>query len=151
MTERFEKFSFTISEISRYWHKLAADEMEKLGLKGTHSVYLMALIRYPDGLTAPKLCEICSKNKSDVSRMMAIMENKGYVVKQGVNQKFYGGVFKLTDSGKEIAEHLSNRVALAVELAGKDLNDESRDIFYKALESIATNLRSLSEKGLPET
>ena len=72
--ERFERFSFAISEISRYWHKLTAEEMEKYGLKGTHSVYLLTMYRYPDGITATQLCELCSKDKSDVSRMMSIME-----------------------------------------------------------------------------
>lgn len=150
MIERFERFSFAISEISRYWHKLATDEMEKHGLKGTHSVYLITMVKYPDGITAPKLCELCSKDKSDVSRMMAIMEEKGFVKKEGIYQNCYRGVFKLTERGKQAAYHLKGRVALAVELAGKDLSNEEREIFYKALESISGNLRILSKEGLPE-
>jgi len=150
MIERFQKFSFAISEISRHWHKSANDEMEKIGLKANHSVYLMALHHYKDGLTAPELCRVCSKDKSDVSRMMAIMENKGFAVKEGVNQNLYRGVFKLTNSGKEAAIKLENRVALAVELAGKDLTDENRTIFYDALDIIALNLRTLNENGLPQ-
>lgn len=150
MIDRFERFSYAISEVSRHWHKLAADEMEKLGLKGTHSVYLMALHRFPSGLTAPKICEVCSKDKSDVSRMMAIMEEKGFVVKEGINQNLYRGVFKLTEEGKRAAEQLKSRIGLAVELAGKDLSEENRTVFYESLESITRNLRNLSENGLPE-
>ena len=33
MVDRFERFSFAISEISRCWHKIAAEEMEAYGLK----------------------------------------------------------------------------------------------------------------------
>ena len=33
MVERFERFSLAIFEISRYWHKLAAEEMSAYGLK----------------------------------------------------------------------------------------------------------------------
>lgn len=150
MIERFERFSFAISEISRYWHKLATDEMEKLGLKGTHSVYLITMLKFPDGITAPKLCELCSKDKSDVSRMMAIMEQNGFVKKEGVHQNCYRGVFKLTEKGKNAANNLKNRVDLAVELAGKDLSNEEREIFYRSLESISGNLRILSKEGLPE-
>jgi len=150
MIERFERFSFSISEISRYWHKLSADEMEKYGLKGPHSVYLMALRRYPDGLTSPKLCELCGKDKSDVSRMMNIMEKKGLVKKEGVHQNLYGGVFKLTEEGKMAALQVSKRASLAVEIAGKDLSDENRSAFYEALESIASNLRELSKEGIPD-
>jgi hypothetical protein len=38
----------------------------------------------------------------------------------------------------------------AVIIAGKDLDDESRKIFYSALDSIAANLHKLSKEGLPE-
>lgn len=150
MVERFERFSFAISEISRYWHKLATEEMEKHGLKGTHSVYLITMLKFPDGITAPKLSELCSKDKSDVSRMMAIMEERGFVKKEGVHQNCYRGVFKLTEKGIKAADQLKSRVALAVELAGRDLSIEEREVFYKSLESISGNLRVLSKEGLPE-
>jgi len=45
MVERFEKFSFEIFEATRYWHKLASEEMAKYGLKGPHSTYLMTLYK----------------------------------------------------------------------------------------------------------
>lgn len=150
MVKRFERFSFAISEISKHWHKLTADEMEKCGLKGTHSVYLLTMLSYPEGVTATQMCELCGRDKSDVSRMMSIMEKKGLVTKEGIHQNLYRGVFKLTKEGKEAAEHVRRRVSLAVELAGKDLDDEKRAIFYEALESIASNLRELSKEGLPE-
>lgn len=150
MVERFERFSLAVSEISRHWHKLTAEEMEKYGLKGTHSVYLLTMARFPDGITAPQICELCGKDKSDVSRMMSIMEKKGLVTKEGIHQNLYGGVFKLTDEGKDAAEQVKKRASLAVELAGKDLTDESRKVFYNALESIAANLREISKVGLPK-
>lgn len=150
MTDRFERFSFALSEISRYWHKLTTDEMEKHGLKGTHSVYLMAMSRYPEGITAPKLCELCGKDKSDVSRMMSIMEKKGLVTKEGIHQNCYRGVFKLTETGREAADFVKKRANLAVSIAGKDLTDESRTVFYEAMESIAANLKELCEAGLPD-
>ena len=149
MVDRFERFSFALSEISRHWHKLATEEMEKYGLKGPHSVYLLTMNRYPEGITAPNLCALCGKDKSDVSRMMSILEKKGLVTKEGIHQKLYGGVYKLTDNGKAAAEHVSRRASIAVEIAGKDLTDEKREIFYEALESITLNLRELSKEGLP--
>lgn len=149
MIERFERFSLAISEISKYWHKLTAEEMEKYGLKGPHSVYLLTMSRYPDGLTAPKLCELCGKDKADVSRMMSIMEKKGLITKEGIYQNLYRGVFKLTEEGKEAAEFVRRRAALAVELAGKDMSEETRNIFYAALESIVNNLKALSQDGIP--
>ena len=77
MISRFERFSFVISEISRHWHHIASDEMEKHGLKGHHALYLITMKRYPDGITATQLADICSKDKSDVSRAMSLMVKKG--------------------------------------------------------------------------
>ena len=150
MIDRFEKFSLAISEISKNWHKLTAEEMEKCGLKGPHSVYILTMYRYPEGLTATQLCELCGKDKADVSRMIAILEKGGFVTKEGVHQKLYRGVFKLTDEGKKVAEYVRQRASLAVEIAGRDLSVEKRAIFYEALESITLNLRELSKEGLPE-
>ena len=148
MIERFELFSFMISEISHHWHKIASAEMEKYGLKSAHSIYLIAMHRFPEGITAPKLCELCGKDKADVSRMMSIMEKKGLVIKEGNTN--YRGTFKLTDTGKEAAEKVSKRAKIAVSLAGKDLTEENRAILYTSLESISQNFKELSENGLPE-
>ncbi len=150
MVERFERFSYAISEISRYWHKITGDEMEKYGLKGSHSVYLLTMSRYPEGVTAPKICEECGKDKADVSRMMAIMEKNGLVRKEGIHQNLYRGVFILTDKGRQAADFVRRRAALAVEIAGRELTDSDRAIFYRSLESIALNLKNLSVNGLPE-
>ncbi len=149
MYRRFERFSFAISDISRHWHKIASAEMEKYGLKGTHSVYLLALAAHGEGLSAPQICEICGKDKSDVSRMMKVMEDSGTVTKDGGFQNRYGGVFRLTEKGSDIAQSIRARANKAVELAGADLSEEQREIFYDALESISAKLRQLSRDGLP--
>lgn len=150
MVERFEKFSFAMSEISKYWHKIAGEEMAKYGLKGPHATYLLTISHYEDGITAPQICELCGKDKADVSRMTSIMEKKGLVTRESVHQNMYRGVIKLTEEGKKATQHVRQRASLAVELAGKDLTDENRVIFYEALESIVMNLREISKEGLPK-
>ena len=45
MIARFEKFSYAISELSRCWHKIAADEMKQYDLKGPYAVYFTTLYR----------------------------------------------------------------------------------------------------------
>ena len=150
MLDRFEKFSLAISEISRYWHKLAAEELSKYGLKGSHATYLTVMYKYPEGLTVPQLCEVCGRDKSDASRMISILEEKGLVKKQVVGGSLYRGKLQLTDEGKIAAEQVCRRASRAVELAGKDLGESERDIFYRALESITANLRELCKEGIPE-
>lgn len=149
MVDRFERFTLSIFEITRYWHKISSDEMEKYGLKGPHCTYLAAMRRYPDGITAPQLGELCCKDKSDVSRMMNTLEKKGLVIKEGTNQNLYRGVYKLTEEGQKAADFVCERASLAVNIAGSDLTEENRRIFYESLELIAARLRELSKEGLP--
>ena len=149
MQNRFARFSLAISEIDRCWHKLAAEEMSKYELNSPHAVYLTTLYDFPEGITAAKLGELCGKNKSDVSRMISIMERKGLVRKVAVGENFYRAKLLLTDEGKQAAEHVQRRAALAVELAGAGMTEADREVFYRCLESITTNLQTLSKEGLP--
>ena len=149
MVDRFERFSLAISEINRYWHKLAAEELAPYGLKAAHATYLTAMARHPEGIAVPDLCEECGKDKSDASRMIAILEEKGLVTKQATGGSRYRGLLLLTEAGREAARHVCVRAGYAVELAGCDLTPEARDSFYQSLESITANLRQLSREGIP--
>ena len=150
MLQRFERFSFAISEISRCWRKLASEELAKYGLKSSHATYLTTMYKYPDGITVPHFCEISGKDKSDASRMIAILEEKGLACKKVVSGSLYRGVWVLTDVGKAAAAQVCKRASRAVELAGKDLDEETRAVFYRALDSITANLSILSKEGIPE-
>lgn len=138
-----------MSEVYRCWHKLAAEELAEYGLNSPHAVYLNVLYKFEEGITAAQLSVLCSKNKADVSRMVSIMEEKGIVKKEAVGDNLYRAKIKLTERGKEAAEHVRERAALAVELAGGGLSGENREIFYNALELITSNLQTLSKEGLP--
>ncbi|MBQ8909665.1 MAG: MarR family transcriptional regulator [Oscillospiraceae bacterium] len=148
MVDRFRRFSLSLFEISRCWHKLAAEEMSKYGLKGPYAIYLVVLQHNPEGLTAARLCELCGRDKADVSRCLSAMQEKGLVVREKGNS--YRAKILLTELGIQAAEHVCRRASVAVELAGKDVSDEDRAVFYQSLTSITENLRSLSRQGLPE-
>ena len=147
MVQRFARFSYSLFEISRCWHKLAAEEMAKYDLKGPYAVYILTIQRYEEGVTAAQLCELCCRDKADVSRAVAIMEEKGLVKKEG--KQPYRARLVLTQKGQEAAAHVCRRAGLAVELAGKDISDADRAVFYAALESITGNLQALCKEGLP--
>ena len=150
MIGRFEKFTFAISELSRYWHKIASDEMAAYGLKGPYAVYLVTMQRHPDGITAARLCELCEKNKADVSRAMADLEDKGMICRKTDGGNLYRALLVLTDKGKEAATHIKALAEKAVEIGGKGLTDEQRETFYNALEVISSNLKEVSREGLPK-
>ncbi len=151
MLDRFEHFTYATNEITRFWRKLAGEEMEKHGLKAPHAIYFALLASNEEtGLTATQMCELSGRDKADVSRMLALTEEKKLVVKKGVNQNLYNGVFTLTEKGHKVAECVKQRAAKAVEIAGGDLTDQARENFYNSLDSIVANLRELSVKGIPD-
>lgn len=146
MLKRFERFSYDIFEISRCWHKLAAEEMAKYDLKGPYAVYLLTLYRNEAGVTAAQLCELCARDKADVSRAVRAMEEKGLIRREGNS---YRALLKLTEAGSLAAEHVCRRASVAVEQAGKGFSDGEREVFYRVLDTITANLQTLSKKGLP--
>ena len=150
MLERFEQFTSAISSLYRDVQKIERDEMEKQGLRGAFAQYLLAISRYPQGITAAALCEICDKDKAAVSRIVTEMETKGLVEREtdGVSQ--YRAKLRLTPAGEEAADFVRKRASAAVELAGKDLSDEERKVFYAALERICASLQQISQRGIPE-
>ena len=142
MLERFETFSLAISEISKYWHKLTTDEMEKYGLKGPHSIYLLVMAKHEEGLTAPQICELCGKDKADVSRTMSVMEQKGLVTKEGEGEElksngsvafYYAGY--VFSSGINSSNLFSTNHQETAASAGWTLTDEDDDILTINLES----------------
>lgn len=150
MERRFDHFSFDIAEISKYWHKLASEEMAKYDLKGSYAVYFTTLYHVGEGLTAAQLCEKCSRDKADVSRAVATLEQRGLVRKETSGGNQYRARIHLTDAGREAAEAINARASLAVELGGRGLTDEQREIFYAALDLIVANLQALGRDGLPQ-
>ncbi len=148
MIDRFETFSYAIAEISRCWHRIATEEMKKHDLKGPYAVFFTALYRHREGLTAAELCTVCAKDKAEVSRAIAQLEERGLMCKEHVNQNRYRAKIKLTESGITLAEEINNQARRAVEYGGNGLTEEERQVFYKALNVISENLKTLDENGL---
>lgn len=151
MLERFEQFTAAISALYRDVQKIERDEMEKHGLRGAFAQYLFAISRYPEGITAAALCDVCDKDKAAVSRIVTEMEARGLVEreKDGVSQ--YRAKLRLTPAGEEAADFVRKRASAAVELAGKDLSDEERKVFYSALGRICSSLQQISQTGIPDS
>ena len=149
MLERFERFTFKINEIQRCWNKIATDSMDFYGLKGSYCVYLIAMHRYSEGITASRLGSICGRDKADVSRAIAVMESKGLIRKEAGSSNLYRAKLILTEQGQEVTDGILAKAKMAESIAGEGLSDEQRDILYAALDRIAMNLSELSKTGIP--
>jgi len=150
MLHRFEEFSFAISTIYHNIQKIERDEMDKYGLKGPHAQYLVAMTRCPEGVTAAQLSELCDRDKAAVSRALSELEKRGLVIRELANDTAYRALLKLTETGSAAARFVCEKATQAVDLAGKGLSEQDRQIFYSVLHRIATNLQAIAAEGLPE-
>lgn len=150
MISRFEQFSSSVFCINRCIQKIERVEMAKYGLKGPHAQCLLAMKRYPDGITATQLREICDKDKAAISRTVAELEQEGMVRRITHNGNRYRAMLKLTPQGEYAAAQVAERANLAVEKAGGGMTDEQRTVMYTVLDMIAANLQTICAEGLEE-
>lgn len=149
MLRRFEQFSFCVSGIYHAIQQIEREEMERFGLKGPYAQYLVVLARFPEGIPAARLCEICDRDKAAVSRAVGEMESRGLLRRERDGTRSYRAGLVLTHSGQKAADYVCRRVRTAVELAGAGISDRERAVMYGALERIASNLQAIGRTGLP--
>ena len=148
MTTRFEQFSASVSCIYRCIQKIERVEMAKYGLKGPHAQCLLAMSRYPGGITSSQLCAICDKDKAAISRTVAELEREGMIERALHGGNRYRALLTLTPQGEAAAARVDERAKLAVEKAGGGMSDDQRAVFYQVLDLIAGHLQSICEEGL---
>ena len=146
MENRFEHFTLDIFSISKYWNKIATEEMKKYELRGAHALYLLILDGYEGEITAAQLADLCQRDKADVSRALADFQKKGIL------EPYSGPKYrinpKLTPRGRALAAQIRARAAVALDLAGQGISDEMRENMYHCLDLIAANMRGICEDGL---
>ena len=150
MISKYEQFSASVSCIYRDIQRIERVEMAKFGLKGPHAQCLLAMSRYPEGITATQICDICEKDKAAVSRTLAELEENGLVLRTARNGSRYRALLTLTEKGKDAARTVNEKAQIAVELAGAGLDDAQREVFYAVLDVIAGNLHTICKEGLKD-
>lgn len=150
MVSKYEIFSTVVSSLYHDIQRIERTEMEKYGLKGPHAQCLVVMERYPQGITAARLCEICERDKAAISRTVAELEASGLLLRKKTYGVHYRVPLVLTDAGKAAARNVNEVAGRAVDLAGTGLNDEQRAVFYHVLGVIAQNLHTISRNGLVE-
>ena len=148
MIHRFHTFVSAITLCYKSIQRIKAAEMTEFGLKGTHVMCLFYLHHEPAGLTAAQLCSRCEEDKAAISRTLAELTEKGYILPaQDGGKKKYRALMQLTDAGVEIAEKVDILIAQWVTAGGAGLSDEEREVFYRTLTIIAENLRNKGLQG----
>lgn len=145
MFDRFEQFTTAIAQIYKNVQKIKTNEVNSYGLKANHVMLLFQLKKHADGLTPSQLCELCEVDKSAISRSIRELEVKGYVCAAEADGKKYRIPLVLTETGMQIAGHIEQAIANAVEVGGAGLTDRQRIEFYHSLLLISKNLEEYCE------
>jgi len=148
MENRYEQFSSSIACMYHDIQKIERMEMAKYGLKGPHAQCLLAMKKYPEGITAARLCETCEKDKAAISRILTELELSGMITREQRNGSRYRANLRLTEQGNAAASAVTDKARLAVEKAGVGFGEEEREVFYRVLGIIAGNLHELCRVGL---
>ena len=141
--DRFERFTLSIFSITRYWNKIATEEMRPYGMRGSYALYLVALLNAGEEPTAARLAEMVQRDKADVSRAIDMLQKKGIVEPYGMNR--YRAPIRLTEEGRALAGHVEQKAARALGLAGQGLTEEMRQNMYQALDIISENMKDSCE------
>ena len=150
MITKYEIFSTVVSSLYHDIQKIERTEMAKYGLKGPHAQCLVILDRYPDGITATRLCELCERDKAAISRTVSELEEVGLLLRKDNHGIHYRVPLVLTEAGRIAAQGVNAVACRAVEQAGAGLDDGQREVFYHVLGAIAQNLHMISRDGLKE-
>jgi DNA-binding MarR family transcriptional regulator len=150
MISKYELFSASVSSLYRDIQRIERRETAKYGMKGPHAQCLLAMSRYPEGITATQICDICEKDKAAVSRTLAELEESGLVLRTARNGSRYRALLTLTEKGKDAARTVNEKAQIAVEQAGAGLDDAQREVFYAVLDVIAGNLHTICKEGLKD-
>lgn len=148
MVSKYEIFSSVVASLYHDIQRIERAEMAKYGLKGPHAQCLVTMARYPEGITAARLCEICERDKAAISRTVSELEEAGLLMRGTGKEIRYRVPLMLTAKGEKAAKTVNDLAVSAVEQAGVGLNDQQREVFYHVLDVISRNLHTISREGI---
>ncbi len=144
--DHLEQFTLTLADILKSVKKIKERRMSDFGLRSTHVMVVYLLGRYPDGLTPADLCEAGDIDKSQVSRVLSELTEKGYVAPVSSGMRRYKSRLCLTEAGKELAHFIALSAAeVQTEVSG-NIPPEDLAAFYRTLFALQTNFQALVEE-----
>ena len=143
MLERFEDLTAGVTQVYKNIQRIKKQRMNSLGLKGTQVMCIYYLSIHPEGMTAADLSRITVEDKASISRILAELEEEGYITYETEPGRKYRAPALLTEEARETAVKIQQLILQATEAGGQGLTDEEREIFYRALFQIADNLSAL--------
>ena len=142
-TSRFEQFSRLTSSAAKSIAKLKSAQMEAFSLSGAHTNCLCRL-HESGSLTQSELTRLENMDRSQVSRVLRDLMDKGYVTSDA--QTGYKRRYSLTPLGIQTASRVEDIILTINRFVSGDIPDADIEIFYRTLSVITGNLALAVEK-----
>ena len=117
------------------------DLYSKYGFEITPEQYLVLnMIKDDENLSQNKLCELLYKDKSNMTRLISVLEEKGLIIKEPQENGKQANIIRITDKGRKLRAEIT---PVMLKSRKKYLRDISQDDMYtciKVLNKIQENL-----------
>ncbi|MBQ3064017.1 MAG: hypothetical protein IJC99_04370 [Clostridia bacterium] len=143
-TNRFEIFSTAVLRLVKAVQGIKTQKMAEYDLKGTGAVCLCRIYESAEGLTAAELALVCEVDKAQISRTMAELTSRGFVLRTGAGR--YKQKYQLTPSGREIAADVLKTMREIEAAVSRDISERELDGFYGTLYRLCDNFDRLLQK-----
>lgn len=142
----FEVFSTSIAQLIKAVQFLKSRKMAQYGLKGTTALCLCQILDSEDGLTAGELAERGEIDKAQVSRCVAELTEKGFILRGDEEGRRYKLKYQLTEKGRAAAEDIAAAARRVQEAVSKNISDADLSVFYSTLYKLCENFAALLEE-----
>ena len=113
MLERFEDLTAGVTQVYKNIQRIKKQRMNSLGLKGTQVMCIYYLSIHPGGMTAADLSRITVEDKASISRILAELEEEGYITYETEPGRKYRAPALLTEKGRETAVKIQQLILQA--------------------------------------
>ncbi len=139
--DRLETFMAHVIGASRSITKIKARGMSNYNLGSTHTACLRVLYKSKNGLTRTQLAKKCELDKSQISRIINELEEKGYVI-ESAEPTAYKRKITLTEEGMSITDEINKLVLDINGAVSGEISSDDIKTFYRVFDTICTNLKN---------
>lgn len=140
------KFWLDMKEILRLARQIINKELEPLNLSGAEGDLLFLLLTGSNNLQQEQLAEQLDKGKAAVSRTVASLEAKGYVIRVQSNWDKRAYSVSLTDKAFSVGEEIKEIYDQLYALVRKGIADEEFIQVESLLTRVAANMKSQGDR-----
>ncbi len=140
------KIWLDMKEILRLARQIINTELEPLNLSGAEGDLLFLLLTGSNNLQQEQLAKQLDKGKAAVSRTVASLESKGYVIRVRSKSDKRAYIVTLTDKAYSVDEEIKEIYDQLYVLVRKGIADEEFIHVESLLARVAANLKSQEDR-----